>query len=75
MNVIAVRLMFLILRFNSRRSELRASVANVRANALIQSFVFGVAGFVVAFAVKPAPIATSPSTRGSRTASSSSRAS
>ena len=47
-NVIAVRLMFLISGFNLPTSELRASVANVRANALIQSFVFGVAGFVVA---------------------------
>ena len=56
-NVIAVRLMFLISGFNLPTSELRASVANVRANALIQSFVFGVAGFVVAFAVKPALIA------------------
>ena len=53
-NKIAVRAMFLISGMNLPLAELRAAVTNVRANLLIQTFIFGVAGVVVALAAGPA---------------------
>ena len=53
-NKIAVRAMFLISGMNLPLAELRAAVTNVRANLLIQTFIFGVAGVVVALATGPA---------------------
>lgn len=50
---LAVRVMFLISGLSLPLTELRAAVANVKANLLIQSFIFGVAGFAVTFLVAP----------------------
>lgn len=57
-NQLAVRGMFLISGLNLPLAKLREAVTNVRANALIQAFIFGVPGLAVAFALGPALRAT-----------------
>ena len=53
-NQIAIRAMFLISGLNLPLAKLREAVTNMRANALIQAFIFGVAGAAVAFVIGPA---------------------
>jgi sodium/bile acid cotransporter 7 len=53
-NKLAVRLMFLISGLSLPLDDLRSAVTNVKANALIQFFVFGFAGLATAFGIAPA---------------------
>jgi len=50
--------MFLISGLNLPLAKLREAVTNMRANALIQAFIFGVSGVAVACVIGPALRAT-----------------